>query len=338
LFSTDLATLVEAPLVLGRVCAQDRDAFVVVTASGERHAHLSGALRHRTIGAGDLPVVGDYVALTPQESLASIQHVLPRTNLFARRAAGGAGAVQSIAANVDLLFVTVALNRDFNLRRVERYLVAAGGCGVPVGLVLTKADLIDDVSPYRVAAEAVAGGAPVVVVCALDGRGLSELAPLRGAGRTLAFVGSSGAGKSTLVNALAGEDRLTVGAIRADDGRGRHTTTRRELILLADGTCVIDTPGMRELALAGADDEVVDAAFEDIVALALTCRFSDCAHDAEPGCAVRDGVDEARLASWRKLRREAAFELRKTDRSAALAEKRRWKAIHVANRRRSRDR
>jgi len=336
LFSSDLASLVETPLVLARVCVQDRETYLVLTVAGERRVHLSGAARHQIIDARDLPVVGDYVALDPE--LATIRHVLPRTNLFARRAVGGAGDVQNIAANVDRLFVTVALNRDFNLRRVERYLVAAGGCGVPVGLVLTKSDLVEDPQPYRLAAEAVAGDAPVVAVCALDAHGLPELSPFRGPGKTLAFVGSSGAGKSTLVNALVGEERLAVGAIRSDDDRGRHTTTRRELIVLDDGTCVIDTPGMRELALAGASEDVLDAAFDDIATLALTCRFSDCSHETEPGCAVRDGVDEGRLASWRKLRREAAFELRKTDRSAALAEKRRWKAIHVANRRRSRDR
>jgi ribosome biogenesis GTPase len=201
---------------------------------------------------------------------------------------------------------------------------------VPVAVALTKIDLVDDVAPYRIAAEAVANDAPVVAVCALEGRGLDELAALRGPGCTLAFVGSSGAGKSTLVNALLGEERQSTGAIRSDDDRGRHTTTRREIVVLGDGTAVIDTPGMRELALAGADVDDTDAVFDDVSSLARTCRFSDCSHESEPGCAVRGCVDPARLASWRKLRREAAFVERKTDRTAALAEKQRWKAIHVA--------
>jgi ribosome biogenesis GTPase len=328
LFPSDRSAAVEAPCTTGRVFARDRNSFIVMTASGECRALWGGDTPASVLAAIDLPVVGDFVEIDASRGEPFVRRVLPRINVFARRGAGG-GPTQAIAANIDRLFVTIAVNRDFNLRRLERYLVAAHACGVPVAVALTKIDLVDDVASYRTAATAVAREAPVVALCSLDGRGFDELAPYRGEGRTLAFVGSSGAGKSTLVNALLGEQRQDTGVVREDDDRGRHTTTRREIFMLDDGTAVIDTPGMRELALAGVDVEDMDAVFDDVSSLAASCRFSDCAHDSEPGCAVRAGVDVARLESWRKLRREAAFVERKGDKASASAEKQRWKAIHA---------
>jgi ribosome biogenesis GTPase / thiamine phosphate phosphatase len=335
LFSDAYTALVAAPRILGRVTACDRGSFLVLTASGEFRATLRGVLLHRAGSSEALVAVGDYVAVLVANGGAVIEGVLPRANLFARRAAGSAGGVQAIAANLDWLFVVLALNRDFNMRRVERYLLAANGYGVPAAVVLTKRDLVDEVTPFVVAAEAVAGDAPVLSVSALDGSIATTFAPFLGSGKTLAFVGSSGAGKSTIMNALAGDERFAVGAARDDDDRGRHTTTRREIVRLDDGTWIVDTPGMREFGLVAHDeDDSFAMTFDDVAAVAENCRFSDCAHETEPGCAVRESVDPQRLAGWQKLRREAAHELRKSDVRAALAEKRRWKTIHKANRRR----
>ncbi len=331
MFPPAFARLVEPPFILARVESQERDEYAVfipsaTAAPAHLRARVSGALRHAARDASDLPAVGDYVALEVASGASPvIRAVVPRHNLFARRTAGGGSAPQPIAANVDTLFVTVACNRDFNLRRIERYLAGARGCGVPAAIVLTKSDLADDLCSFVAAAESVAEGSPVVTCCALAGLGLEALDPFRGADRTLAFVGSSGAGKSTLINALLGEQRLATGAARAGDDRGRHTTTRRQLLHLFDGTAIVDTPGMREFGLLG--DEAGGAAFDDVAALAVQCRFRDCRHDTEPGCAVAGKLDAQRLAGWRKLAREAEFEARKSDRALRKAERDRWKAI-----------
>jgi len=304
-------------LLTGRVCARDRDSYRVATEHAVVRAALGGRLRH-TAADGEQPVVGDYVVLETAEYSAVIRGVVSRRNLFVRRGAGGSYASQPIAANLDTLFVTVAANRDFNVRRIERYVAAARSCGIEPAVIVAKADLVDDIAPFLDAA-----------------RGVAPLGPFLGPGRTVAFVGSSGVGKSTIVNALLGEARLATGAARSSDDRGRHTTTRRELIVAPDGTALIDTPGMREFALADAS-EGVDAAFADVAELATGCRFRDCSHGPEPGCAVREALDEERLESWRKLRREAEFEASKSDPVVARARSDRWKAIHRANRVRQR--
>ena len=230
--------------------------------------------------------------------------------VFSRKAAGRDGGEQVVAANVDVVFVAMGLDGDYNLRRVERYLAVAWESGAEPVVVLTKRDLCDDADARAAAVRAVSGRAEVIVTSAKDGSGVDALWRWLTARRTGAILGSSGAGKSTLANALLGRDALRTGEVRAHDQRGQHTTTRRELVVLPSGAMLIDTPGMRELQLWDVS-RGLDAAFEDVVEVAARCRFRDCAHGKEPGCAVREALaagvlDGARYASWEKLRDEAA--------------------------------
>jgi ribosome biogenesis GTPase / thiamine phosphate phosphatase len=325
------------PSVCGRIITQDRNSYLVaVNQHEEMRAQITGALRFQTT-PDELPVVGDYVSMRIQDHSALIERVLPRKNLFARRGVDGSHLLQPIASNLDTLFVTMAVNSDFNLRRVERYVTAARAFDIPAVLLLTKIDLIDDVQSLLDSAKKNFPDVQVLTISAEQNIGLEQLRSFRGPESTLAFVGSSGVGKSTLINYLCESTNLAVGEIRKDDGRGKHTTTRRMMIHLNDGTSIIDTPGMREFALADAEDGLT-AVFSDIQTVALNCRFRDCKHIDEPDCAVREHIDETRLNSWHKLKREAAFEARKTDRTAAIAEKDKWKAIHKQNRNRGRER
>jgi len=316
------------PAEAARVALADRELFVVWTADGEREATISGRLRYE---AGDWPVVGDWVAL---EAGTRIAAVLPRWTAFSRKEPGKATREQVIAANIDVLFVVAGLDGDFNLRRLERYLLMARESGARPVVLLNKADLRADAAD--VAAGTLRLGAPVAVMSALDGSGISALEAHMAPGETAALTGSSGVGKSTLLNRLLGSDRQSVREVRVSDSRGRHTTVRRELFLAPNGWLIIDTPGLRELQLwAGA--ESVDAAFADIAELAQQCRFRDCRHQGEPGCAVAEsGIDEARLASYAKLQREAAHLERQQDQRAAWEEKRRIKRIHREMRGKSR--
>ncbi len=333
-----IAALVEPPFECGRIVSQDRGSYLVATNSNEMRAEITGAFRYASHVASDFPIVGDYVAIQTSLSengseggICMIHQLLPRKNFFARRAIDGGADLQPIAANLDTLFITIALNRDFNLRRLERYLIAATGFNVPCAIALTKVDLVDDPAEFISAAKSIAGEAPVIALSAMENKGIDELLPFLGTDRTIAFVGSSGVGKSTLINTLLKEERLAVKNISSQVQKGRHTTTRRLLIQLNDGTSIIDTPGMRELALADAEDGV-KTVFADVTKLAEKCRFRDCKHRTEPCCAVRENLDSENYSRWCKLEREAAYETRKTDRVAAEVEKARWKALNKANR------
>jgi ribosome biogenesis GTPase len=291
----------------GRVAVPHRGgAYDVLTTDGEIRARLPGRLRRRPSPA-ELPVVGDWVALESGGSdAATIEKVLPRRTKLSRRAAHDPGSEdvreQVVAANVDLVFITASLADDLNPRLLERYLTLAWESGARPAILLTKADVEHD--PDRVAADVadVGGNVPVVAVSARTGLGLDGVRALLQPGVTAALLGPSGVGKSTLVNALAGEELLTTGSLR-DDGSGRHTTTRRQLVLLPDGGIVVDNPGIRELHLWLAD-EGLDEAFADILELAAQCRFADCRHETEPGCAIQAALAEGTLAPerWRGYR------------------------------------
>ena len=323
-----------AGLVPGRVAVQHRGAYDVLAADGEVRAGLPGRLLHDAGDTADLPAVGDWVALDPPAAgQSTIRAVLPRRTAFVRTAASDQHRIseqQVVAANVDTVFLVSALAEDYNLRRLERYLVLAWESGAQPVVVLTKTDLSDDVDGAIAEVESVAFGVPVHAVSNVTGEGVDELRPYFSGNRTVAALGSSGVGKSTLINSLSGHEVMATGELRRD-GRGRHTTTRRELIAVPGGGFFLDTPGMRELQLAEATGGIEEA-FDDVVDLFAHCRFSDCAHETEPGCAVQEALRDGRLESQRwksycKLQRElAALELKLDARAKSEARKkwRRW--------------
>lgn len=318
-----------------RVVAEDRGFYQLLGAGGEVRAAVSGRFRFEA-GASPAayPAVGDWVAIDPgTDGDVVIQAVLPRRSALIRQAAGRRTEAQVVGSNLDVVFVVASLNGDLNLRRLERYIAVAWDSGAEPIILLSKADLAEDPEAIVASIEAIAAGAAVLVVSSFDGRGVDAVRARIGPGRTAAFVGSSGVGKSTLLNRLAGEERAAVSATRAGDDRGRHTTVRRQIHLLPDGGLVLDTPGMRELALW--DGDGLESSFEDIDDLAGGCRFADCAHAAEPGCAVQAAIGAgtlaaARLESWRKLEREARHQARKVDALAREQERRHWKKISKA--------
>jgi ribosome biogenesis GTPase / thiamine phosphate phosphatase len=298
-----------AGLAPARVAIQHRGAYDLLTEEGE----LRASAANRLARAEELPVVGDWVGVDPEPSL--IDAVLPRRTTISRKEVWQATREQVLAANVDVAFLVQALPLDFNVRRLERYLAMAWESGAQPVVLLTKTDLVDDVQPYLDEVEKVTlGSCPVLAVSALTGEGLDGMLTWFEGNRTAVLLGSSGVGKSTIVNALAGEELLATQEVREDDQRGRHTTSHRELILLPTGGVVLDTPGIRELQLWDAD---LEQTFGDIEELARRCRFSDCAHDQEPGCAIREALAEGTLPverwdSYRKLQREmAAVEARR---------------------------
>ncbi len=310
-------------LIAARVAARHHGPFELLTELGR----LGGVPAGKR-GDDELPAVGDWVAVRPLdgERKAVIEAVLPRRSSFSRKEAWKRTTEQIVAANVDTVFLVTAFGGDLNPRRLERYLTAAWDSGSTPVIVANKLDLAVDPVAELAAVEAVSIGVPVLAVSASSGEGMDELEAHLAPGRTIALLGSSGVGKSTLVNRLAGAELMLTRPIREDDGRGRHTTTHRELVVLPGGGLVIDTPGLRELQL-WADEAVLDSTFAEIAELAVGCRFSDCSHEHEPGCEIKralaDGsLPKERFASYRKLQREIrALEIRKDARLKSEARK-----------------
>src|SRR5262245_46606062 len=313
----------------GRVLIGFNYIYRVGVDGGEFEAVLSGRLKHHAERQGELPAVGDWVVLRkrPQEDRGAIVAVLPRRSRFSRRTAGNVTDEQVVAANVDVVFIVMALDDDFSVRRLERYLLMARESGAEPVVLLTKPDVCEDVAARVTEVVTIAGDVPVHVLGPMQNEGLEQVAQYLTPGRTGALLGSSGVGKSTIINRLVGSEVQRTQDVREADSKGRHTTSHRELVRLPDGGLLIDTPGMRELQLWDAG-EAVSETFDDIEALASSCHFTDCRHRDEPRCAVKAAVDAGdlpagRLESYLKLQDELAFLARQQDERAQIEEKRR---------------
>lgn len=326
-FEQQLGSRDDGELIPARIATEHRGTYQVWCQAGAGPAELAGRLRLELAEAG-MPGVGDWVLLkdTPgADRTAIIQGVLARRTVFTRGAAGRPARAQVVGANVDLVFAVCGLDADFNVRRIERYLARIWASGAQPAVILNKADVCDDVVRRVVEVERHCTAIPIYVTSALHSEGIAAVRACIGDGVTAALVGSSGAGKSTLVNALLGDERMPTGTVRARDGRGCHVTSHRQLVLLPGGGLLLDTPGMRELQLV--DEEGLDTVFDDVAALAARCRFRDCRHAAEPGCAVRKAAESGALAPdrldhYQKLEREAqAFERRHDPRLRRQAER-----------------
>jgi ribosome biogenesis GTPase len=326
----------------GRVALEHTHIYRVVTPSEDVLARVAGRLRHEAASRKDFPAVGDWVALKRGSSGPTIHAVLPRTSQFLRKAAGRRAEEQVVAANVDTVFLVTGLDGDFNVRRIERYLILVWESGAQPVVVLNKADLADDLDRQIAETTRVAAGAPVLVTSTKSGAGLDALSEQLQPGRTFAFLGSSGVGKSSIINRLAGGDLLKIREVRESDSRGRHTTTHRQLVVLPGGALVIDTPGMREIQLWDVDEGISEV-FQDIAGLAPGCRFRDCQHRAEPGCAVRAAVDAGeldagRLENYLKLQDERRSLEARVDERAQQEAKRLGKVTSKAIKRMQKDR
>jgi ribosome biogenesis GTPase len=334
-WNAELADNLEQGLEPGRVVAAHRGAFDVATVHGNVRARLPGRLVHDGVDVA----VGDWVGIAG----GTVRAVLPRRSAIVRKAAGLTSESQTLAANVDVAFVVTSLGPDLEPRRVERYLVTIWESGATPEIVLTKADRMDDPWPLVAEVEAVAVGVPVHVVSAVSGQGCDALRARIPEGTTAVLLGSSGVGKSTLVNRFVGRELMAVKETRVDDDEGRHTTTHRELIQLPDGGIVIDTPGLRELQLWDGGAGAVDAAFSDIEELTLQCRFTNCGHATEPGCAVQAALRSGALSperhqSWLKLQRELRAIAVRSDARLRREEKRKWQQRTREGRSRTRPR
>ena len=320
----------------GRVAIEFNHMYRVYVDDGELEAVIAGRVKHHASSRSELPAVGDWVVVQkrPGERRGSIRAVLPRRSRFSRRAAGKVTDEQVVAANVDVVFLVMALDQDFSIRRLERYLLLSRESGASPVILLTKPDVCEDVAARVAEVTAVAGDLPVHLLNPKKNEGIEHVAAYLTAGRTGALLGSSGVGKSTIINRLIGEDVQKTREVRESDSKGRHTTTRRELVRLPNGGLIVDTPGMRELQLWDVGDAVRET-FDEIEALGSQCYFSDCRHREEPRCAVKAAVAEgrvpaSRLESYLKLQDELAFLARQQDAREQVDEKRRSKVMSRA--------
>lgn len=320
---------------VARISVQYVNRYDLYTEFGELSGEITGKLRFLSEeNSADLPAVGDWVVIQqfPDEQKAIIHSVLERKSKFIRKSAGSGLSEQIVASNIDTVFIVTGLDQNYNLRRIERYLLAAWNSGSQPVLVLNKSDLCDDLASKISEVESVAIGVPVFAVSTLDQVGLNMLHQFIKPGETVAFLGSSGVGKSSIINKLIGEEKLKTGTVSNSNLKGKHTTTHRELILLPNGGLVLDTPGMRELQL-WEDDSGLSTTFEDIVDLMAKCKFSNCQHQNEKGCAVNEALenqtlDHSRYNNFLKMQKELKYIERKTNKSVAAAEKEKWKKIH----------
>jgi ribosome biogenesis GTPase len=331
-----------AGLFPARVAGHSRGIYRLLSASGDLTASAAGRLAHEAAQSAALPVVGDWVLVRlASPGQAVIENVLERRTKLSRIAPGERTEEQILATNVDVVFLVTSLTREFNPRRIERYLVQIWESGARPVIVLNKEDLVESPDEFLRQAEE-APLVDVLLTSATTGSGIERLRGRLGAGETAVFVGSSGVGKSSIINRLLGDTVQAVRAVRAGDDRGRHTTAAREMLLLPAGGVIIDTPGLRELQVL-ADPSTLGQTFPDVDKLAADCAFRDCMHVSEPGCAVKAAVEDgaldgARLRGYQKLQRELDYAKRRTDRSSQLAEKRKWKQIQKQYRRRCRER
>lgn len=326
-FQTQLDELGLEGVLVGRVSRVETGLYWILSEEGESQAKVPGRMKD----SGDVPCVGDWVLVKPLDTGDMIFKILDRKNKVSRKVAGQGSREQLIAANIDVMFLVMGLDGDYNLRRMERFIfMVAAACSRPV-IILNKMDIAKHLEDKLAGVEGIAGDIPVHTISALNNEGLEAVREYLGEGVTIALVGSSGVGKSTLINSLIGEEKLKTGAVREKDSHGRHVTTSRELYVVPTGGLIIDNPGIRELQLWG-DASDLEAAFKDIEELGQHCRFKDCQHESEPKCAVKAAVEageipEARYQNYLKMKKELAYLQRKTDMSAEAAERAKWKGI-----------
>ncbi len=330
-FEEKFAPFKAAGFSLGRVALEHKRMYRVWTELGELLCEVSGKFSFLAASREDYPAIGDWVVIQPRtnEQRGTIHAILPRKSKFSRKVAGLSIEEQIIAANVDSVFLVNSLNEDLNLRRIERYLLLAWESGANPIIVLTKSDLCANVEQKLAEIDAIAMGVPVIPISVLEERGLDELQAFLLPGKTVALLGSSGVGKSTLTNYFLGEEKQKVQEVREDDDKGRHTTTHRELVLLPSGALLIDTPGMRELQLWESENGLAES-FTEIESLASECKYRDCSHEKEPGCAVNAAIengflDQNRLLSYKKLLKELAYLEKKQNKRMKTEEKKRSK-------------
>jgi ribosome biogenesis GTPase len=317
----------------GRVALEYQGLYRIFYEGGELLAEVTGRFRYQARNRSDFPAVGDWVAVTPTTGGKAIIHgVLPRRSKFSRKVAGEVTEEQIVATNVDTVFLVHGLDNNYKLRRIERYLTLAFDSGAKPVIILSKSDLCDEPEARLLEARQAAAGVPVHAVSSRLNQGIEQLSQYLERGRTIGFLGSSGVGKSTLINRLIGEERQKTRDVREGDDRGRHTTVHRELIVLPGGGLLIDTPGMRELQLWDVDDGL-SGTFADIEQIAAICRFSDCRHETEPGCAVleaveRHEIDPLRLGNFKRMQREVEYLESRRDTRLFADRKAREKRVH----------